>query len=180
MLEICNNEICLREFHLSEEEFNIYVSWMRDLNTLASIGRNEYRLSIDLSIITDYVKNLNLSQNDSFFSVYYKNIFIGTFKVGHIDWRSGVGDIGLMIGEVSFRNKGLSTKILKTALPYCFNNLGLRRLSGGALSNNIAMCKCFERVGFQKEGVLRKALYENGSYCDHILYGLLRDEYKFS
>lgn len=135
---------------------------------------------MDTSVIREYVKQLNVSSKDSFFAVYYEDVFIGTYKVGHIDWRCGVADIGIMIGNPQYRGRGLSTQIIQMSLDYCFRTLGLRRLTGGCFSTNIAMCKSFERAKFKQEGVLRKHIYEQGTYCDHILYGLLKEEYIMS
>ena len=36
--------------------------------------------------------------------------------------------------------------------------------------------KVLERAGFKREGVLREALFHNGTWRDEVIYGLLREE----
>lgn len=177
MLEFKNEDITIREFNLTKCEFEIYLTWLRDLETIASIGHNEYFLSIDYDSIREYTKNLNQSKTDSLFSVYYKEILIGTLKIGHINWRTLIGDVGIMIGNKDYRGKGLSTQIIELGCMYGFDILGLNKLSGGTFSTNYPMCRCFEKVGFKKEGSIRKSLFFMGKYCNHELYGILREEY---
>jgi len=176
MLELRNNDLILREFNISESEFQIYISWVRDIKNVQTIGRLDYLLSMDYQDIREYVSGLKASKNDSFFAVYYKDIFVGTFKIGHIDWHLGIGDVGIMIGNEQYRGKGLSSQIIALGIDYSFDVLGLRKLSGGCYSTNINMRKCFERNGFVQEGELRQSLFINGEYCSHILYGLLSSE----
>lgn len=140
------------------------------------IGRQEYLLTMDIDQIRDYVKQLNLSNNDSFFKVFYKGRFIGTFKVGHIDWRLKSADLGIMIGDLNYQKRGLSVKIMDLGIKYSFNVLGLRRLTGGCYAENIAMCKCFEACGFRLEGRERESLTLGDRYTDHVLYGLLKKD----
>ena len=35
-------------------------------------------------------------------------------------------------------------------------------------------CELTEKAGFEKEGVLRRAIYTNGAYADGTIMGLLR------
>lgn len=71
----------------------------------------------------------------------------------------------------------MSEKICSIALDYAFNTLGLRRVSG-AMEENIAMCKCFERIGFRKIGVERENVTLEGQYCNHVLFDILKSEWK--
>jgi RimJ/RimL family protein N-acetyltransferase len=113
------------------------------------------------------------------FAIYEKtqNEFIGTVKIGHIDWRSGVGDLGIMIGSKNAQGKGFAKESVKLACEYAFCWIGLRKLTGGTFADNIPMIKCFEKTGFVLEGVKRKELFVDGEYMDHHLFGFFRDEY---
>lgn len=166
----------LFEFTYEDEFFADYCEYLREYENIKMIGRQEYLLSMDKHSIAEYLKQLNDSVNDSFFGVCYDGKFIGTVKVGHIDWRIGTGDLGIMIGDKNYRGKGLSERICSIALDYAFNVLGLRRMSAGCYEDNIAMCKCFERIGFKKIGVERENVTLEGKYCNHVLYDILKSE----
>lgn len=169
-------EIGFKEFTDNDEDFCMYLSWLRNIKTIEMIGRYEYLLAMDIDQIRGYVKQLNLSNNDSFFKVFYMGKFIGTFKVGHIDWRLKSADLGIMIGDPKFRKRGLSAGIMRLGIEYSFNVLGLRRLTGGCYAENLAMCKCFEACGFRLEGRERESVTLGDRYTDHISYGLLRKD----
>lgn len=178
MFTIVKEDISFREWEENDNEFMTYITWIRNIENIEMIGRQEYLLSMNIENIRRYIKSLNDSEYDSFFKVYIKDTFVGTFKIGHIDWRLGSGDAGIMIGNPEFKGKGWSRKILTLGIEYAFDILNLRRLTGGCYSENIAMCKCFENCGFQKEGIAKESLLFKGRYCDHIYYGLLRKYYK--
>ena len=176
MTLVGGNEIVLKEFIQDDKDFPQYLTWLREWDNIKTIGRYEYLLTMDINETKAYVDELNRSKNDSFFKVYENDVFIGTFKIGHIDWRLGIADVGIMIGSTEHKGRGLSKQIINVGIEYAFQTLGLRKLRGGCFSSNIVACKMFEGCGFIEEGRLRKELMLDGQYCDHVLYGLLKDD----
>lgn len=179
MLKIYGDKVILKEFTKENLYDERYFSWLRDIEIITQIYRLDYLLPLDFSNVEEYVKSLWNSKNDCFFAVYYKenDQFIGTIKIGHINWRTGIADLGIMIGEKDFRGKGLSEDIMICAIKYAFKTLSLRKLTGGTSALNVAMQKCFEKLGFIKEGVIRSQLLIDGEYIDHILYGIFKSEF---
>jgi RimJ/RimL family protein N-acetyltransferase len=43
---------------------------------------------------------------------------------------------------------------------------------------NTAALRCYEAVGFRREGVIRKQVFRAGSYHDVVVLGLLREEWQ--
>jgi len=100
MLELTGRKVVLREFtaeHLNDPK---YFAWLRDLETVLPIYRIEYLLPLTFDALRAYVDSLWKSGRDAFFAIHEKESdrFIGTQRVGHIDWRSGIGDLGILIG----------------------------------------------------------------------------------
>ena len=171
--------IILCEFSDRDTIFGEYCAFLRDYDNIKMIGRQEYLLSMDVEKIREYLYCLNKSPNDSFFAVKIQGgVFVGTLKIGHIDWRIGTGDLGIMIGRKDCRGKGLSEKICRMGLEYAFLTLGLRRMSAGCYEKNIPMCRCFERIGFRKIGIERESVTLDGEYCNHVLYDILRSDWE--
>ena len=170
----------LREFTKENLYDKNYYNWLRDLEVINELYKIEYLLSIDFEIIEIYILDLLKSKNDCFFAVYSldTNKFIGTVKLGHIDWRASHCDIGIMIGDKSYRGIGLSSEIVKLAVNYAFDKLSIRKITAGTSQRNIPMQKCFENLGFIKDGQLRKHLLIDGEFCDHLLYSLFKSEIK--
>ena len=167
----------LKEFLEQDKDFNRYYSWLRDYDTIRLIGRREYLLSIDAEEAREYIRSMNRSPNDCFLKIFYDRSFIGTLKIGHINWENRIADMGIMIGSHEFRGKGASVQAMRAGMSYAFDKLGMRRLTGGCASENVPMQKCFERCGFTREGCSRQSLFLEGKWQDHYQYGILKEEF---
>lgn len=180
MLRICGHRVVLQEF--SEENLNDprYFAWLRDPEVMRTIYRLEYLMPIQYSQIEKYVQGLWASGNDCYFALYTAATenFVGTVRLGHIDWRTGLADVGILIGDRTVWGQGLATDAIRTACHYGFGELSLRKITGGTPSVNTGMIRCFEKVGFREEGRLRKQLLISGEYCDHVLFGVFKSELK--
>lgn len=179
-LELEGTHIVLREFTEENLRDPRYISWLRDLEVVGAINRTEYLVPIKFKKIEQYVHNLFESKSDAFFAIYHADddAFIGTLRILNIDWHARTAEIGILIGDKNYWGKGLAKDAVSTACKYAFSTLSMHKLSASNLATNIAMCKCFERLGFQKEARLRKHNLVNGEYVDRIAYGLFRDEFQ--
>jgi RimJ/RimL family protein N-acetyltransferase len=178
-LRLEGDKVYLQQFSMENLYDPRYYKWLRDLDVVATIYRMEYMLPMEFSEVEKYVKTLLKSKDDGFFAIYLKenDEFIGTQRVGHIDWRVGTGDIGIVIGNKDYWGRGLAKDSTRTICRYALKSLSLRRLTGGTPATNVAMHKCFESLGFKLEGQLRKQLLLNGEYVDHNLYGLFPEDF---
>jgi CMP-N-acetylneuraminic acid synthetase/RimJ/RimL family protein N-acetyltransferase len=175
---ILGRRILLKEFTDKNLHDPKYYAWLQDKEVVEMIGRSEYLTSFPFCIIEDYVINLKSSNNTYFFALYLKQNkeFIGTVKLGSIDWQLKTTDVGILIGNKKYWSRGLAKDAVFTASEFAFKKLGMRKLTAGCLSTNMAMCKCFERLGFKKEAVLRKKILFRGEFVDHFLYGIFKHE----
>lgn len=158
-----------------------YYGWLRDMDVVRYIGRDELLEGIPFSEVEDYVKQLWANDNCWFLAVYHakSGTFIGTAKINFLNERgrrNGIADIGIMLGERDFWGQGLATDVLRTVSKFAFDKLGARKLSAGAMAPNAAVVRAFLRVGYVEEGRLRRYLSIGGDYCDHVLLGCFKDE----
>lgn len=75
-----------------------------------------------------------------------------------------------------FARQGYMSAALQALLPFAFERLGLHRIEAACLPHNAASRQLLIRTGFQEEGLARRYLRINGSWQDHALYALLRDD----
>jgi RimJ/RimL family protein N-acetyltransferase len=94
-----------------------------------------------------------------------------------LDNRNRVGSIGIVIGEKPYWGKGYGTEALQILIEYAFQTLNLHRVELMVYSSNPRAIACYNKVGFKKEGVLRKSVFINGEYHDKIWLGLLKEEW---
>ena len=102
---------------------------------------------------------------------------IGTLNA-YVSIENEVGDMGLLIGDVSVRGKGHGRQAWLLGMNYLFRELGLRKVTGGTSALNRAMVTIFERSGMIMEGCRREQELINGVPSDVVLYGILRREWE--
>ena len=178
MYSIEGDNIILEEFTEDLIENCDYYNWLRNDQVLKTLFQYEYFLNISKKELTEYVTDMITSKNDVYFVVKLKseNKYIGTAKIGHIDWRLGIGDVGVMIGDNNFWGKGIATEVVTIISNFGFERLSLRKLTAGTSSINLGMLKCFLKNGYQKEGIKREAMLMQGGYVDQLLLGCFKNE----
>lgn len=158
-----------------------YYQWLRDIDVVRYIGRDELLAGNPFTEVEDYVKQLWSNEYCNFLAVHENESgkFIGTAKVNFITERGrkhGIADIGIMLGERDFWGKGMSTDILRVISTYAFDTLKARKLTAGAFSLNVAVVKAFLRIGYKVDGRLRQQLHVDNGYCDHVLLSCFVNE----
>ena len=83
--------------------------------------------------------------------------------------------LGYWIGT-PFINQGYMTEAMQTAVRHAFLYEGLNRLEAACLAQNLASRRVLEKCGFQEEGIGRGMLKINGTWQDHMRYGVLADD----
>jgi len=86
------------------------------------------------------------------------------------------GTIGYWVGE-PYASRGYMTAALRLLLPRLFGELNLHRVEAACIPSNVASIRVLEKCGFSREGLARRYLRINGAWRDHLLFGLLYDEF---
>jgi len=79
----------------------------------------------------------------------------------------------------SYWRQGIMTEALDAIVGFGFGKVGLNRIQAVVMPENEGSNKLLEKLGFQREGILRK--YENWGekgYVDVLMFSLLRCEYE--
>ena len=93
-----------------------------------------------------------------------------------VDDANATGHIGYWCAAHE-RGRGLVTRALRRLCRHGFDELGLGRLELITDSDNIASQRVAEKVGFQREGVLRSHLrHPDGRRRDSVMFSLLPGE----
>ena len=66
----------------------------------------------------------------------------------------------------------------RLTLDFAFGQLGLHRIEAACLPTNAPSRGLLEKTGFQYEGYARGYLRIDGAWRDHVLYAILRDEWR--
>lgn len=74
------------------------------------------------------------------------------------------------------RGKNLAARALAIVIDEAFDKRGARRVFADVDPDNIPSLRVFERLGFQREGVLRGTWHTHIGVRDSVIFGLLRDD----
>ncbi|MEC3883497.1 GNAT family protein [Halobacillus sp. HZG1] len=108
--------------------------------------------------------------------ILYKGGIAGVVDFHEIDEKNKVTSIGYWMGA-DYKGKGLLTRSCEVLFDYAFETIGMNRIEIRAAAKNNKSRGVPERLGFKQEGVIRQAarLYEE--YTDHVVYGMLKEDW---
>jgi ribosomal-protein-alanine N-acetyltransferase len=86
------------------------------------------------------------------------------------------GTIGYWIGE-PYAGRGYMTAALRVLLPTLFGELNLHRIEAACIPGNVPSIRVLEKCGFTREGLARRYLCINGIWQDHLLFGMLHEDF---
>ncbi len=102
---------------------------------------------------------------------------IGTIGTHKIDWLNRRVEIGYWLAS-RFQGRGTITAACRALIDHAFLEWKLNRVEIHCADGNLKSCAIPERLGFQFEGVLRKAQLVNGAYLDTRVYAMLCQDWK--
>lgn len=83
-------------------------------------------------------------------------------------------EIGYEIHPEHWR-KGYTFEAISEVIQYGFNELDLTRIGAVVFMENEASIKLLTKAGFEKEGILRGFMYQNGEAYDTYVYSIIKD-----
>ena len=91
----------------------------------------------------------------------------------HLDVTNRSCEIGLVIGDTRYWNKGLGTLVVHQLTTLAFTVYHMHRVYAVIQGGKLASMRCFAKAGFQHEGTLREARYVNGTFIALHYYAVL-------
>ncbi len=83
--------------------------------------------------------------------------------------------LGIWLGK-PYWNQGLGTDAVRTLCRFAFRHMNLQRVELNVFATNPRGLRAYEKVGFQREGTLRRAEFVNGELVDSYVMSLLAEE----
>lgn len=163
---------------LEESDINQrYLNWINNSKVARFLEVNLFPIT-KIELMAFY-KQQKKSKIDIIFAIVAKNkdMHIGNIKLGNINYVHRYADLGIMIGERDFWDRGYGQEAINLLLNYAFNRLNLNKVILGVYGNHRAAIKCYRKIGFKVEGKIRKLLYFEGKYVDKIIMGISKKEF---
>ncbi|MDR2276073.1 MAG: GNAT family N-acetyltransferase [Sphingobacterium sp.] len=112
------------------------------------------------------------------FAIRNKNRkFLGA--IGLHDQGSDKAELGYWLGIPNWNN-GYVTEAAKAIIRYGFRELNFNKIFATYFPHNPASGKVMEKIGMQKEAVLKQHLKKDGRYYDIPMYSIFKEDLKYS
>lgn len=133
---------------LTEKLANDYLSMVNDIEVQKYISHNRKTYEFDGEL--EWIKS-KLEEKAIIFSMIEKetNKFIGNIEIMEI--KNNIGEMGIAITPKQ-QDKHFGQEAIKRFIEYAFNDLGLDGLELNVYNFNPRGIKCYEKVGFIKDG----------------------------
>jgi len=118
-----------------------------------------------------------MDQTEYAFGIFDSNsgAFLGGTGINQIHRLHQLGNLGYWV-RTSAAGRGVATTAARLAARFGFAVVGLSRLEILAAVNNTASQRVAEKLGAQREGVLRRRLFLQGQPQDGVLYSLVSED----
>jgi len=86
-------------------------------------------------------------------------------------------ELGYFIKQ-EFWGKGYVTEAARAVVSYAFEILNIHKIITGCVKDNVGSEKVMLKLGFTKEGELKKHQLVSGNWKDRVVYGYLKEDYR--
>ena len=86
-------------------------------------------------------------------------------------------ELGIMIGEKEYWNRGYGTDTMLTLVRFAFEQMNLNKVALGVMEFNERAQAVYRKTGFVEEGRAREDYYQDGRYWDIVRMSILRREF---
>ncbi len=150
----------------NRDDLGKWLPWVYDIQTLA-----------DALVFTQHAMRRYIAGEGIGAGVWFGDTLVGMVRHTTYDKAHLTAEMEAWLGA-SFRGYGLATHACRSLMRYSFNEGNLHRLEMRVPVGHERALMLAERLGFCKEGVLRRAHRHRDRYHDVIVYGMLSDEWE--
>lgn len=155
-------------FHLIDSSRTYLEEWLPWLNESKTLT------DVEISIKNSFQTYANKQELRA--GIFIDDTLVGILGFNEFDWRNNIGYVGYWLAE-DHQSKGIMTKAVAALIDYGFTELALNRIDIRTALDNKKSAAIPKRLGFKQEGHLRQAEWLYDHYVDHIVYGLLKNEW---
>lgn len=169
----------LRLRPIQRSDLPFFVEWLNDPEV------RQFTVTIPLSLEEEeqwYEQMLKQPKPERPFAIEVREEgewrLIGNITLFDLSWVNRSAEVGILIGDKRFWNRGYGREAMRLMVQHAFETLNLNRVYLRVDVENIRGIKSYEQAGFVKEGILRQANYRNGKYSDMMVMSVLRSEWQ--
>jgi RimJ/RimL family protein N-acetyltransferase len=104
--------------------------------------------------------------------------FLGTVRLGHIDWVNRTAETGTGLVSAEDRGQGIGTEAKHLLLAYAFDDLGLHALNAMVYASNARSAAALAKQGYRLAGRLTADVQRNGGFHDTLVFDIIREDWE--
>jgi RimJ/RimL family protein N-acetyltransferase len=147
-----------------------------DLDALTVLARHP---EVAGTIATDAADGLAAALDDDageLLVIEHDGVLVGGVRWVLIGRRSRIADIRSLMLDPAARGRGLALAAVRELAGRLLDDKGLHRVEAEVYGFNEPALRVFDRAGFVREGVRRRAYDRAGGWQDGIRFGLLNED----
>jgi len=148
--------------------------WFNDLEVTVNLTLYSDATTVDAG--KGFVNNFSKNHTYSIIDINTDEM-IGECGFMCIDNLNQTAELGIVVGNKKYWNKGYGSEALKLLLDYGFKALNLHNVLLDVYSFNKNAKRCYEKIGFKEIGKRREALYRDLKNYDIIFMDILANEF---
>ena len=168
LLEMEDGERLLQLVKDNRHYLRQWLPWVDDTNTLE-----------DMTGFIDTTREQIAGNQGVQAGIWYQGELAGIIGQHQIDWNNRSTSLGYWLCE-AHTGKGVMTTACRALVTFLLKDLGLHRVEIRCAENNRRSRGIPERLGFEREGLLRESERLYGHYVSHVVYGMLEQNWSHS
>jgi glutamate-1-semialdehyde aminotransferase/RimJ/RimL family protein N-acetyltransferase len=118
-----------------------------------------------------YINGKNKKKDCIFLGIFTNkdNTHIGNIKLEPIDLDKKKATLSLIIGEIDYWNQGIGTESTILMVNFAFNNLKLKKVDLGVISENKKAIRVYEKSGFKLKKIEKNKIKHGSKIYDKII-----------
>ena len=159
---------------MEKEDLSLFAEWVNkpefigEYNPLRQLSRTEIEKSHEKSSFEQGEFIIEKKDGSKIGYVWYFTTVHPAMKLVEIGYFMVPSETG----------KGYCSEAAKIIVDYLFLSKDIVRIQAHTDLRNVASQKVLEKVGFRKEGTIRKSIFIRGEWRDAYLYSILREDWK--
>ncbi len=164
---------------LSKEDLIYKINWYNDPRVNKHLHyENPFTYSGTLEWFENIKNDKTRFENVIEYKVDDEYIPVGIIGLFSIDYKNKKAGIYITIGNINFQRKGIAYNAMIDFMKYSFKEFHLQKIYLYTDVENVVAQRLYEKIGFVKEGFLRRELFYKGRYIDRLYYGMLSEEFE--
>jgi len=125
----------------------------------------------------DWYQAVMADDTRQLYGIYECQKFVGSVGYANLDRRNQSVEFGNLLVYEECRGRGYAEEAAALLLDYMFLQMNVQRVHLEVFSHNEGAICLYEKLGFVREGTLRRSQFSFGEFRDVAIMSILREEW---